>query len=141
MALTYQPPFTQIPNVGFASLTAANAARDGSGSITTAFTAGSDGAFIKRIKFIPAQATAAATTAKVACVFISTNAGSTWTFYAEVALPTVTPSGTATGEVGTKIFSFPDGLVIPNAALIGVTITVYSGVQDRTSVIVEGSNY
>jgi|SRR5689334_22316130 len=141
MALTYQPPFTQIPNIGVQTLSAANAARDGSGTIPTGFTSGSDGSFVKRIKFIPAQATAAATTAKVACVFLSFNAGSTWQFYAEVALPTVTPSGTATGETGTKIFPFPDGLVLPAAALVGVTITAYSGVQDRTQVIIEGSNY
>ena len=60
MALTYQPPFTQIPNIGVQTLSAANAARDGSGTIPTGFTAGSDGSFVKRIKFIPAQATAAA---------------------------------------------------------------------------------
>lgn len=141
MALTYQPPFTQVPNVGVVTLTAANAARDGSGTVSTAFTAGADGAFVKRIKFIPAQTAAAATTAKVACVFLSFNGGTNWHFYDEVALPTVTPSGTATGLTGTKIFPFPDGLVLPAGALVGVTITAYTGVQDRTQVTVEGSNY
>lgn len=141
MALTYQPPFTQVPNIGRVALAAANTARDGSGTVATAFTAGSDGAFVKKIRFTPAQATAAATAAKVYCVFLSFDAGTTWHFLIESTGPTVTPSTTATGEAGTKVLTFTDGLVLPNGALVGVTQTVYGGAQDRTQVIVEGSNY
>ena len=139
MALTFNPPFTQIPNVGCVALAAANTARDGSGTIATAFTAGADGAYIKKIRFTPAQATAAAIGAKVFCVFYSSDAGTTWNFLQEIAIATSTPSNTAVGT--SAIIAFPDGLVIPANTLIGVTQTVYAGAQDRTQVIVEGSNY
>lgn len=141
MALTYQPPFTQIPEIGLATLVAANTARDGSGTITTVFTAGTDGALIKRIKFIPAQATAAAVGAKVCCVFISKDAGTTWHFYQEVAMATSTPSTTVAAVASTQTINFPDGLVIDPNVQIGATITVYAGVQDRTQVILESGQY
>lgn len=139
MAKTFTPPFTQDANIGYATIAAANTARDGSGSVVTIFTAGADDAFVKRVTFIPAQATAAAVGAKVFCLFISPDSGTTWYFFNEIALATSTPSTTA---VATKaVISFPDGLVLENGYLLGATQTVYAGVQDRTSVIVEGSDY
>ena len=139
MAKTFYPPFTQDPNIGLATLTSANTARDGSGAITTIFTAGADDSYVKRVTFIPAQATGAAVGAKVFCLFISPDSGTTWYFYNEVALTTSTPSTTAIAIKA--IMSFPDGLVLENGYLLGATQTVYAGVQDRTSVIVEGSDY
>jgi len=139
MALTYQPPFTQIPNVQLAAITAANTARDGSGSVVTVFTAGSDGSFVKRVTFTPAQATAAAVGAKVFNLFISGDAGATWFLYRESAVATSTPSTTAVAIP--TVVTFFDGLVLEAGMLLGVTQTVYAGVQDRTSVVVEGSDY
>lgn len=139
MAKTFTPPFTQNANIGLAAIAAANTARDGSGTIVTAFTAGADGSFIKRIRFIPAQASAAAVGAKVFCIFISADAGATWTLYREIAILTSTPSTTVSATTGET--SFTEGLVLEAAQLIGVTQTVYAGVQDRTAVVVEGSDY
>lgn len=139
MAKTYTPPFTQTANLGLATIAAANTARDGSGTIVTALTAGADDAYVKRVTFIPAQATAAAIGAKVFCVFVSQDSGSTWSFVNEVALATSTPSTTAVAIKAT--ISFPDGLVLEAGDLLGVTQTVYAGVEDRTSVVVEASDY
>jgi hypothetical protein len=139
MAKTYQPPFTQNAKIGLATIAAANTARDGSGTIVTAFTAGADDAYVKRIIFIPAQASAAAIGAKVFCVFLSNDGGTTWFFANEVAIVTSTPSTTAIAIKA--VISFPDGFVLPANWVIGVTQTIYAGAQDRTSVIVEGSDY
>ena len=73
------------------------------------------------------------------CVFYSSDSGTTWNFLQEIAIATSTPSNTAVGT--SAIIAFPDGLVIPANTLIGVTQTIYAGAQDRTQVIVEGSNY
>lgn len=139
MAVTHQPIFTQTPKLGFAELAAANTSRDGSGTIATAYTAGANGAYIKRVVFTSAQATAAASSAMVGRVWVSIDAGSTWKLKAEVAITTATASNTAIGATSTV--SFSDGLQIAASALIGVTISVYAGVQDRMQVVVEGGDY
>jgi hypothetical protein len=139
MAVTHQPIFSQTPKLGRAVLAAANTARDGSGTIPTAYTAGSNGAYIKKVVFTSAQATAAASSAMVGRVFTSIDAGTTWDLRAEVAITTVTASNTAIGATST--ISFTDGLQLTASALIGVTISVYAGAQDRMQVLVEGGDY
>lgn len=139
MAKTPRPIFTQTAKVGVGVLAAANTARDGSGSIVTAFTAGSEGAYIKRATFISSQASAAASSAMVGRLFTSIDAGSTWQLRAEVALPTITASNTVIGQ--SQTITFADGLIIPASALVGATISVYAGVQDRFVCYVEGGDY
>ena len=139
MALTYKPPFTQTPKVGTAVLAAANTARDGSGSIVTGYTAGPNGAYIKRVTFISSQAAVAASSAMVGRVFTSIDAGVTWQLRSEVALPTITSSNTVIGQ--SQVITFADGLVIPASALVGCTISVFAGAQDRFIGYVEGGDY
>jgi hypothetical protein len=139
MALTYQPPFTQTPKLGVGVLAAANTARDGSGSIVSCYTAGTNGAYIKKATFISSQATAAASSAMVGRLWSSTDAGSTWQLRSEVALPTITASATVIGQ--SQTITFADGLVIPASAIVGATISVYAGVQDRFVCYVEGGDY
>lgn len=43
------PQFTSTPNLGYASVSTANTARDGSGTIVDAFTAGASGARVERV--------------------------------------------------------------------------------------------
>lgn len=139
MAFTYQPPFTQTPKIEAVVITAANTARDGSGTIPTAATIGSDGGFVKRVTFLASNATAGAVAAKVALLFYSTDGGTTWRFYREAAMATATNSTTAAGPI--VIFSFPDGWVLPASAKVGACITVRGSAVDDTTVTVEYSNY
>lgn len=139
MAVTATPIFTQTPRVGVGIMAAANTARDGSGTIVTAFTAGSNGSYIKRATFTSSQATAAASSAMIGRVWTSLDAGSTWQLRQEVALPTITASNTVIGQ--SQSINFTDGLQIPAAALVGCTISVYAGVQDRFNCYVEGGDY
>jgi hypothetical protein len=139
MAVTSTPIFTQTPKLGLAAIAAANTAIDGSGTIVTAFTAGANGSYVKKITFTSSQATAAAYGAKVFRVWVSTDGGTTWTLRAESATAAVTASTTVVGA--TVTVSFPDALVIDALAKIGVTQSVYAGVQDRTAVVTEGADY
>jgi len=139
MALTYKPPFTQLPKIAALVLVAANTARDGSGSIGTVATIGTDGGFVKRVSFIASPATAGAGAAKVALLWYSTDGGTTWRLFRELAVATATNSTTAIGQI--SIFSFPDGWVLPASALVGATITVRGSAVDDTTVTIEYSDY
>lgn len=86
MAANTKPIFTLTPKNGFAVWTpsiTANVKSDGTGTIGTdilvAFTAGANGAFVNKVRFIPnASAATTATTATVARVYRSTKtSGST----------------------------------------------------------------
>ena len=139
MAFTYKPPFTQTPQVATVVIVAANTARDGSGSVSTVGTIGTNGGFVKRVSFISSNATAGAVAAKVMCLFLSLDGGSTWRFFRELAVATATNSTTAVGVLA--VFSFPDGWVLPANAKIGATITVRGSAVDDTTVIGEWSDY
>lgn len=133
------PVFTTIPVNGQARLDAANAARDGSGTIVTAYTAPALGAMITKIRFISAQASAAASSAMVGRVFVSDVNGTNWRLYDEVTLATVTPSGTVVGQKAD--ITYADGLQLAGGQKIGVTKSVHAGAQDQYDVHVHGGEY
>lgn len=77
MPANTSPIFTLTPNIGNAKITAANTNGAGTGTVATdifkAFTAGTNGSFVNRIRFSPcATAAGTATTATVGRVFYST---------------------------------------------------------------------
>lgn len=139
MAVTHTPIFVQTPKIGKAAIAAANTARDGSGTIVSAYTAGANGGYIKKIVFTSSQASAAANSLMVCRVWISVDAGTSWTLRAEVVMSAVTASNTVIGS--SQTINFSDGLVIDPLAIVGVTQSIYAGVQDRMAVVVEGADY
>jgi|WetSurSiteA1Bulk_404760.scaffolds.fasta_scaffold07916_4 hypothetical protein len=131
------PLFVLTPNIGYCSVSGSNAASDGSGNLTTLFSAGANGSRIERIRYTNAQASPAASTAMVVRFFYTT--GSNITLLTEEALATATRSSSAIGATGTITFS--NGLVIPTGALIKVCQSAYAGVQDLMHYIAEGGDY
>lgn len=112
MAVTATPIFTQTPKRNgctWSNSTTANTKNDGTGTIGTdillAYTAGSNGALIDRIRLHPAGSTAAtATTATVGRIYISTQASGATTnantrIWQEVSLPAQTTDQTTTATV------------------------------------------
>jgi hypothetical protein len=104
--------FAVTPKTGFATWsnsTTANTKNDGTGTIGTdillAFTAGSNGAYIDRVRLHPCGSTAAtATTATVGRIYISTQASGATTnanthLYQEVACPAQTTDQTTAATV------------------------------------------
>ncbi len=53
MVANTAPIFSKAPADGWATVTAANTAKDGTGTVVTLFTAGADGAFIQKIVAMP----------------------------------------------------------------------------------------
>lgn len=121
-----------------ARLTAANTARDGSGTLTNVVTGSTNGTRIDRVTFISAQATAAANSAMVFRIFISDTTGANFRLFAEQAVAAVTASNTAVGARAQVVFM--GGLFLESGQVLAVTKSVHAGAQDQVDVIVEGGN-
>jgi hypothetical protein len=133
------PIMVRLANIGSARVSAANTARDGSGTIPTIFTAGADGSLVSSIQFTSAQAAAAANSAMVGRVFVTDNAGANPRLYKEVVIPTVTPSVTVIGAQ--VIITFPNGLHLMSGQLLKCCISVYAGAQDQMDVVAIGEDF
>jgi hypothetical protein len=129
MTANKEPVWPLTPKIGGTKITAANTKSSGDGTIGTdifkAFTAGSDGAFVSRIRLSCTATTAAtATTATVARVYYSTvtagaTTGGTDTFLlAEQSLPSVSADATTTPV---QIFDVPVNAPIPAGSTILVS--------------------
>ena len=131
--------FTNVPNCQGTLISAANTARDGSGTLVTLFTAGANGSLLSKITFTSSQLAAAASALKVMRIFVTDTAGANPILRGEVLLPLVTASTTVIGASAT--FTFTDGLVLKSGQLVRVSQSIYAGVQDQTAAIAEGGDY
>lgn len=95
MAANTAPIFGLTPNVAWqVAFTAANTAKDGTGTVQTVFTAGANGAFVQKVRF----RAIGTNTASVARIFV--NNGSTNATAANNALiDEITLAGTTLSEV------------------------------------------
>lgn len=139
MPANTNPIFTLTPNATICVIAAANTARDGSGTLVTAFTAGTNGSRIESVTFTSAQASAAANSAMVGKVFLTDNAGANPRLIAETILPAATASNTAIGQAQT--ITFTNGLIINTGQILKVCQSVYAGVQDQFHVLTKGGDY
>lgn len=139
MPANTSPIFTLTPNCGVNTIAAANTASDGSGSLVTVFTAGSNGSRVEKVRFRNGQATAAASSAMVVRVFVTDTGGSNPTLIGEAAMPAATRTTSVIGA--TALISFAGGLNIASGQIIKVCQSVYAGAQDLNHVVCEGGDY
>lgn len=113
---------TASNNSGTVSGPTANTAQDGSGTLIKAFTAGSNGSYVQKIRFRPVLSPAAT----VCRVFISSSSTTsttvTWLFD-EITLPAVTVSQTAASSV----FELPLNIALDPNFLLFVTFGTSTG--------------
>jgi len=124
------PIFTLTPNTGFAIITtaAANVSSAGGGTVGTdifkVFTAGANGSFIQRLRFMSAASAAAVVgVATVLRVFLSTvgsgaTAAANTQLIAEVSVPAIS-SAHSTGA--TNYYDVPLNFAIPTGYFLHVT--------------------
>jgi hypothetical protein len=90
MAANTAPIFPNEPKAGWALLTTANTAVDGTGTVSTIFTAGADGAFVQEVRALPKGTNVAS----VLRVFLNNGSDPTTaannTLFAEKTLPATT---------------------------------------------------
>ena len=124
-------------NAGLVVGPTANTALDGSGTLYKAFTAGTNGSYVQKIRFRPVGSPAAT----VCRVFISssttTSATATW-LYDEITLPAVTLSQTAASSV----FELPLNFAMDPSYLLYVTFGTSTGSAGTGySVVTIGGDY
>ena len=139
MAANTTPIFTLTPEVVTAEIAAANTARDGSGTLVTLVTAGTDGTRVERIKFSSAQASPAANSLMVCRVFVTDTAGANPRLIEEVLLSVITASNTVVGSAAT--ITFVGGLILKSGQLVRVCQSVYAGVQDKVQAMAQVGHY
>jgi len=109
-------------NTGLVVGPTANTAQDGTGTLYKAFTAGTNGSYVQKMRFRPVGTTAAT----VCRVFISsstsTSSSATW-LYDEITLPAVTLSQTAASSV----FELPLNFALDPSYLLYVTFGTSTG--------------
>ena len=148
MPANTSPIFTLTPNVGVVGVTAANTKSDGTGTVATdifkAFTAGSNGSFVTRVRFNPtASAAGTTTTATVGRVFYSTVGSgatantNTW-LLGEVTLPSVTADSSS---APTNPIELMLNFAIPSGSFIHVTNHAAPAASTLWQVQVFGGDY
>lgn len=129
------------PRTPSCAIAAANASYDGSGSLVTLYTHATLSSRFDYIEFWSAQATAAATSARIFNCFISDTAGANPRLRRSIAM--AAGSTRSVSVLGATItMPFTGGLFLEPGQILTVTQTVYAGVQDLTHVFAgPGGNY
>jgi hypothetical protein len=123
------PIFPASPNIGLVQISTGNTNRDGTGTIATAFTPGTNGSRIERA-YIQATAT---TTAGMIRVYL--NDGTNTRLISEIPVSAVTPS--ATVQAYHADIPLLEGMVVPS----GYTVRVSTEKSEVFNITVEGGNY
>ena len=137
MSANTTPIFAITPKSTKAVIAAVNTARDGSGTLTTLFTAGANGARVDYISFISAQATPATAAAKVFRIFLTDTSGANPWLFKEVAAAGVTASATLSGQTALVTEFIP----LEAGQSIMVSQSVYGSAADQTHVTARGGQY
>ncbi len=130
MALTYNPPFVQVPFIAEIQISTANANRDGTGTLGSVKTGTPNGSRISKIT-VKAAVT---TTVGIVRLFIDNNAGSVL-LLKEILVSAITASGTVATFVDESLYS--EGLILPSGYILKAS-TVNA---EAFNVIAEGGEY
>jgi hypothetical protein len=150
MPANTSPIFALTPNVGEAKITttAANVSSAGGGTVGTdiflAFSAGANGSFVQRVRFIPvASAAAVNSVATTLRVFLSSvNTGTTTdsdtNLLAEISVPIIS---TANSTNAVSYYEIPLNIAIPSSHYILVSQHIAQTTNQRWQATVFGGDY
>lgn len=124
------PAFIATPRVALASVSTANTAIDGSGTITALISGAGNGT---RILQIDAQC-AASSAAALINIFLSTDSGTTWKLFDQITITAATVSTSVKGNRATATYA---NLVLPTSAY---RLGVATSVTQATNVIALGGD-
>jgi hypothetical protein len=139
MAANTNPIFTLTGNFLPVRLSAGNTASDGSGTIYTIVTAGTDGTRVDGVRFRNSQVVAAVSTAMVHRIFLSGTAGTGHRLVGEVATGAATRNVSTIGA--TSLFVFDQPIIMQPGQVMSVAQSAYAGAQDQFDAIAYASNY
>jgi hypothetical protein len=136
------PIFISTPNIGIATLVAANTGSNGDGVVYPLLTAGPSGSRVDAVRFRNSQVALAASTAMVHRIFYSpTNqSGSANSkLVGEVATAAATRTAAVVGA--TSIYTFDLPFLMPSGSGLFVAQSAYAGAQDRFDAQAFAGNY
>ena len=110
------PAFTATPKIGVASVSTANTARDGSGTIATVLTAGSNGTKVEEVVVVATADPADST------VTLFLHDGSNFWYFDEFDLGN--PAAASTTVAPYRTYRLYDNLVLPSGWTLRAAITV-----------------
>jgi len=117
------PAFISTPRLTSASISAANTAIDGTGTITSLMTGVAAGTRVLEVD-VQCSATSAAALVNL---FISLDSGTTWRLFDQIAVTAATSSTTVKANRNTATYT---NLILPSAsAQLGVTTTIAQATQ------------
>jgi hypothetical protein len=112
------PAFIGTPRLTFASLSSANTNLDGTGTITSLITGAATGTRVLEINMQCSATSAAA----LVNIFLSTDSGSNWVLFDQIAVTAATVNNTTRANRNIATYT---NLILPNANFsIGVTTTI-----------------
>lgn len=133
------PIFINKGNTIPVTISAANTASDGSGTLVPIVTATVDGTRVDGVRFRNAQVTPAASSAMIHRIFLSDAAGANFKLIGEINTPAATRSNTVIGA--TSMYNFDLPIIMQSGQIMSVCQSVYAGVQDAFSVCAFAGNY
>lgn len=139
MPANTSPIFTLTANCGGVTISSANTARDGSGTLIDCFTAATNGTLLYRMTFTNASTSVGAAVAKIIRIWITDATGSNPFLYKELPLVALTSSNTAIGQSTQLVIS--DGLFLKSGQKIQITQSLRATVADDTDVVWEAGDY
>jgi len=144
MAANLNPIFPITPKVEFGTVATANTAKDGTGTVVTVFTAGTNGAKIDQIK-VRALGTNVATVLRFFINNGSTNATATNnTLFHEVTVAATTLSEVAALADNDILISKGDNVIVPIPYLPAgykINVTIGTTVAAGLAITVHGGDY
>lgn len=138
MAKNTNPVFGLNGFFDMSSVDVANAAGDGSGTINLLSTGDVNGKRINSIQAAIAQASVTTNSAMVLRFFLSSDSGTTYFKYREIAFPAVAGSNTAIGQF--QEIQIPAGLFLEGSTQrLGWTKSIHAGAQDKVHAMAIGT--
>lgn len=135
MPANTSPIFPLTPKISWGTITTANTAKDGTGTVVTIFTAGSNGARVDRIK-VRYTGTSVATVLRIFINNGSTNAtAANNILYTEITIPACTISEVA----AQPDISLSIGLTLPAGYVLNCTLG--TTVAAALAITAEGGDY
>lgn len=126
--------YASTPRCAMAQISVANTNRDGTGTIVTVFTAGSNGSRIERV-VVEATGT---TTSGIVRLFI--NDGTNSRLYYELPIPAITPSGT-TPAANASVSTISAPALMPIVIPSGYSLRAATNNAETFNVIAIGGDF
>jgi hypothetical protein len=141
MAMNTIPVFTKTPNIGWANLLAANAntALDGTGTVSTVFTAGADGSMVNCIK-VKSSTTTATSAAGILRIWINNGSTNSTATNNSLVSEQLLTANTASATANTINYCFPLNIQLPAGYKIICTVSTMAA-STAWQFTCEGANY